>query len=90
MLEHKLSPTTGKPVQRLCLNLGGEMVALFKAVADVQHSSVEDVFRQCVRPYVFALVEELSMRQDSDVEALETIEHAVNEIFMGVGRKVAA
>lgn len=91
MLKHEISPATGKPVSRLCLNLGSEMVALFKAVADVKNLSVEEVFRQCVRPYVLALVEELSMRQDADVEILETIEESVMQMFVGsVKKRVAA
>ncbi|MGH1430470.1 MAG: hypothetical protein ACRBB4_05040 [Neptuniibacter sp.] len=88
MLKTQISPATNKPVSRLCLNVGAECVALVKAVADVQHLTPEQCFEQAFRPYVLALVEELSVRPDAQVEFLEEIEHAINEMLGS--RKVAA
>ena len=64
-------------------------MVLLKAVADVQHLTPEQCFEQAFRPYVLALVEELSMWQDSNIETLEAIEKSVMQMFMG-GRKKAA
>jgi len=89
MLKTQISPTTGKPVSRLCLSVGAESVALVKAISEIQHITPEQCFEQAFRPYVLALVEELSLRPDADIEALETIEESVMHMFMA-GRKVAA
>lgn len=90
MLKKKISPSTGNPVSRLCLNLGGDTVALFKAVADIKKLTVEQCFVVAMRPYVLSLVEELAMNPDADVLLLEEIEHAVSEILMNVKLRVAA
>lgn len=84
MLKQDISTSTGKPVQRLCLSLGAEAVALFKAVAELQKVSAEECFVIAMRPYVLSLVEELALNPEADVELLEEVECAVNEIFMNV------
>lgn len=83
MLKTEISPTTKKPVSRLCLSVGAESVALVKAISEIQHITPEQCFEQAFRPYVLALVEELSMRPDAQVEFLEEVEDHVNHMLMG-------
>ena len=90
MLKQDISTSTGKPVQRLCLSLGAEAVALFKAVAEIQKVSPEECFVSAMRPYVLSLVEHLAQDPNSDIELLSELEHAINDIFVNIQPRFAA
>lgn len=81
MLKSVISPTTGKPVKKMYLQVGERAATLIKTLCDISNTTASEMFVKSMEPVCREIVNDLYREPDSNVEQLHHIELAMNEIF---------